>query len=377
MTSIPRRLACLALLLPALAAAELPPGISGAWYNPAQSGHGLSVEILDNERALAFWYVYDTEGNPVHLYLDGRIEGRRIEATAYAPRGMRFGSFRNADLRMPVWGEVALDFSSCDQGLLQWDSDLPGYGSGSSEIRRLTRIAGLDCDLDGEASGTSVLLTGVETHQPAAYAAIDEQGELWMLTPLATRADAVPGPQFVGAPSFVSRARIGSNGVREFQRFFNYWATGLTTQPLGLTAEGSLTREGGQLTLRDGTAQARELVLSPNGRSLLSPARVAGLWSLRLRNQFFDADGAIEVAADGSVCIRYAPNEPAAGCRFVGEITPVAGSAGFLRFELRSTGSASIPAFSGRGWLQSAEGEELLLLVGDNGATGFGLIGRR
>lgn len=376
MKSLTRSLACLALLLPALVAAQLPPGISGAWYNPDQSGHGLSVEILDEQRALAFWYVYDPEGNPVHLYLDGRIEGRRIEATAYAPRGMRFGSFRNADLRMPVWGEVALDFSSCDRGLLQWDSDLPGYGSGSSEIRRLTRIAGLGCDLDAAASGTSVLLTGVETHQPAAYAAIDERGELWMLTPLATRADAIPGPQFVGAPSFVSRARIGASGVREFQRFFNYWATGLTTLPLGLTAEGPLTREGGRLTLQDGTAQGRELVLSPNGRLPLSTERVAGLWSLRLRNQFFDADGTIEVAADGSVCIRYSPNEPAAGCRFVGDVRPVAGSTAFVQFELRST-SSTTPAFSGRGWLQGAEGEELLLLVGDNGATGFGLIGRR
>ncbi len=146
MKSMPSSLVCLALLLPSLASAQLPPGISGAWYNPQQSGHGLSIEILDDKRALAFWYVYDPQGNPVHLYLDGRIEGRRIEATAYAPRGMRFGSFRREDLELPVWGEVALDFSSCDKALLQWDSDRPEYGSGSSEVQRLTRISGLDCE---------------------------------------------------------------------------------------------------------------------------------------------------------------------------------------------------------------------------------------
>ena len=49
------------------AQAALPAGLSGGWFNPQASGHGLSVQILDPERALMFWYVYDHEGKPMPL----------------------------------------------------------------------------------------------------------------------------------------------------------------------------------------------------------------------------------------------------------------------------------------------------------------------
>ena len=69
------------------------PSWSGAWYNPDQSGHGISVEVLDDERTAFFWYTYDLDGNPVWLTARGvnndiRWTGLfipiiRVEATAY------------------------------------------------------------------------------------------------------------------------------------------------------------------------------------------------------------------------------------------------------------------------------------------------------
>ena len=43
------------------------PSWSGAWFNPDQSGHGISVEILDDERTVIFWYAYDLDGKPTWL----------------------------------------------------------------------------------------------------------------------------------------------------------------------------------------------------------------------------------------------------------------------------------------------------------------------
>ena len=143
--------ACLLGLLPlSLAHAALPAGISGAWYNPEQPGHGLSVEILSDTSALAYWYVFDPAGNPVHLYLEGQVEGSRINATAWHSRGMRFGSFDPAEHQLRRWGTVTIDFADCNAALLGWNADGPagaGYGSGELPINRLTSIAALPCQL--------------------------------------------------------------------------------------------------------------------------------------------------------------------------------------------------------------------------------------
>ena len=53
------------------ALAEVRPEYSGSWYNPDQSGHGFSVEVLSTERSIAYWFTYDPFGNPIFLYADG------------------------------------------------------------------------------------------------------------------------------------------------------------------------------------------------------------------------------------------------------------------------------------------------------------------
>lgn len=385
MKSMPRSLACLPLLLPALTAAQLPPGISGAWYNPEQSGHGLSVEILSESKALAFWYVYDPQGNPVHLYLDGRIEGRRIEATAYAPRGMRFGSFRREDLEMPVWGEVALDFSSCDRGLLQWDSDVSGYGSGSSEIRRLTRISGLDCELTSGGAGSITLLTGIEQSaasgaKPAAYAAVDENQTLWMLTPLATLADAVPGRSFVGEPGAVTRARVRADATLEFSRYTSDWIFGRANALQPTRVEGQFDSGGGALNFSFDAGRGHSLSLAPSPQQAVAPLSgelLAGRWPVPMRGQFFDSAGELEIGTEGDLCLRVGLFELEPGCRMQGSLRVVAANPGFVEFELQDREFPTQATYRGRAWVQRGDGVERLVLVGDNGPTGFSLIGRR
>jgi hypothetical protein len=46
---------------------------TGSWYNPEQSGSGLTVEI-QNGVLLAYYFGYDDEGNPEWLMLSGPLE---------------------------------------------------------------------------------------------------------------------------------------------------------------------------------------------------------------------------------------------------------------------------------------------------------------
>ncbi len=81
-------LAALAAWLAGSAQAGLPLGFEGSWHNPPQSGHGLTIERIDAERALMCWHVSDPEGRPLTLYIEAALEGDRLVGTALAPRGI-------------------------------------------------------------------------------------------------------------------------------------------------------------------------------------------------------------------------------------------------------------------------------------------------
>ena len=133
------------------------PSWSGDWYNPDQSGHGISVEILDDERTLLFWHTYDLDGKPIWLIAEGAnseiqltglfIPHMRVEATAYYYEGMIFGEFDPASKNKRDWGTIILDFPywQCDAAHMEWYPIMEGYNQGSTDLVRLTSLYGLDC----------------------------------------------------------------------------------------------------------------------------------------------------------------------------------------------------------------------------------------
>jgi len=49
---------------------------------------------------------------------------------------------------------LTFTFADCNNGAVSWNSTLPGYGSGTVPIVRLTQIAGMACPKqDGTAAG--------------------------------------------------------------------------------------------------------------------------------------------------------------------------------------------------------------------------------
>lgn len=129
-----------------LAHADIRPEHSGAWYNPDQSGHGLSVEVLDDERTVAFWYTYTPDGFPVFLVIDGINDGHTVTGPAYYNEGMIWRQFDPATLNSEVWGEISIEFLGCNHAVLTWSSSVEGYGDGQIELERLTYLASLECD---------------------------------------------------------------------------------------------------------------------------------------------------------------------------------------------------------------------------------------
>ena len=374
--------ACLAFALAGPAAAALPDGISGPWFNPEQSGHGLSISLVDGgTRAAVIWHVYDNAGEPLTLYVEGVVEGREIRGVVYAPIGMRFAEFDPDSLALPVWGEVTMRFDSCAEGTLSWTSSTQGFSDGSIPIVPLAPIAALPCSLPPPNDLPPGLYRGsLRDGQivEEAWGIVDGEGRLWGGT-------LYRGQQVWQPPSFLYKAKVslaevtavdggrlearllgGNGGLRQLS-VAEGEGNGGAAAHLEFAASG------------DADAQTWELG-APAGTSLVLPVtleRLAGEYALPYLTPplGFYVEGTLSIVPDGEICVRFRPEEGPA-CDRSGSLRVAEGELGLIDYVLRSPGSAG-SADRGRGWLALVDGVESLTLIGSDGEVGDYLLARR
>lgn len=123
--------------------------MSGNWYDPARSGQGLQLEFTDqNNTVLAVWFVFGPDGGQNWIYAQGTYDSTKTTVTlpAVIMTGTRFPPlFKSSDVQSTPWGSMTLAFADCNHGTLTWTSTLPGYGTGSMSLNRLTTIRGTKC----------------------------------------------------------------------------------------------------------------------------------------------------------------------------------------------------------------------------------------
>ena len=142
-------LASAELLEPASAPAPgaITAAFTGAWYDPAQPGHGLFVEVLSGNRFLASWFAFDPSGKQQAWFTGvGTYSGNTATITnVVLPTGGRFiPNFDAVSVTANRWGSLTFTFTDCNHGRVDFSS-VDGYGNGSMSITRLTQPAGLAC----------------------------------------------------------------------------------------------------------------------------------------------------------------------------------------------------------------------------------------
>ena len=123
------------------------PAFTGAWFDPAQSGHGLFVEVLPNGRFLAAWFAFNPAGTQQAWFVGvGTYNGSTATITAVGqPTGGRWiPNFDPNQIVNNFWGTLSFTFTDCNHGKVDFNSVL-GYGTGSMNLTRLTQPAGLTC----------------------------------------------------------------------------------------------------------------------------------------------------------------------------------------------------------------------------------------
>jgi len=124
-----------------------PGGINGLYYNPGADGH--YVYISDTKfNTLVMWTTFDPEGRQAWIFgiAERPVAGRSLIADAYINRDGRVGLSGQIDpATSEHWGRIEVDMSSCDEGVVAFFSDTPGFGSGQFDITRLAHLKRLGC----------------------------------------------------------------------------------------------------------------------------------------------------------------------------------------------------------------------------------------
>lgn len=128
-----------------------PQALSGAWFNPAQDGHGFEFtfsEIAGVIYVAATWYVYQN-GQQVYLTGAGTLSGNRVAIDLFRTSGASFPpAFRAADVARSFWGQLQLDVVSCASIDVSWFPAVSGFGSGALNVVPALVVGG-SCSVTG------------------------------------------------------------------------------------------------------------------------------------------------------------------------------------------------------------------------------------
>jgi hypothetical protein len=120
--------------------------LSGSWYDPTHDGEGIILEVQENGSALVQWFTYDGDGDQMWVQGVGTISGDTLTVDElYTTRGPAWGpDYDPGAFEIVPWGSLTMEFSGCDQAEVNYQSTV-GFGSGSLDMVRLTRLLGIDC----------------------------------------------------------------------------------------------------------------------------------------------------------------------------------------------------------------------------------------
>jgi hypothetical protein len=125
------------------------PASSAMWYDISRNGEGFMLEIIAANRAILYWFTYDTEGRQDWYFGDGEIRGNRIVfPDILRVDGGEFGpSFDPDKVTRKAVGNASFTWSGCSSGVMNWVMDRDGgtRRSGRMNVSRLTQVMGFPC----------------------------------------------------------------------------------------------------------------------------------------------------------------------------------------------------------------------------------------
>ncbi|MGV6851961.1 MAG: hypothetical protein ACWA5R_07265 [bacterium] len=145
------RLAFVLLLASQSASAiSITSSFTGAWYDPASSGQGFSIEVVDTDSGktlVIYWYTFDTDGTPLWLLGQSAVKDESsVDVDLYQVSGGAFGAgFDPQNISSEFWGSINIDFTSCSAGEINFSAQKERFGTGRIPLERITNVFADKC----------------------------------------------------------------------------------------------------------------------------------------------------------------------------------------------------------------------------------------
>jgi len=307
-----------AIIVEDASAVNIDSGFTGAWYDPTQSGHGLFVEVLNNNSFLAWWFTFNPAGTQQSWFGGvGTYSGNTATITQVIQTtgGRWIPNFDPSKLTQIPWGTLTFTFTDCNNGRVDFNSPVPGYGIGSMTLSRLTLPDGLTCPAagNGTASPAEGFWTGTTSANETLRGIVLDDGAYYILYSQSGKPTTLAG--ILQGTSNASNAQFtSSNGID-----FPIAASNETNQfPTPATIGGSyVSRNSLQLTVAETTGMRTFSASYDAGyEHPASLAAVAGAYAGTTGH----ADGKLQATVTVDSNGNFTGINP--GCSFSGTITP-------------------------------------------------------
>ncbi len=148
-----RALICISVFMPLVAVAQdvvVTRNFTGLWNQTNQESQGLNLQVIDqisgNKIAVVYWFTYGDDKESAWFYGIGPASGNRIEMILYEARGIEFlEDDKPGNDRVAEVGTMEIEFSSCDDGVVTFATEMESVGSGVFPIDRLTDLFNTEC----------------------------------------------------------------------------------------------------------------------------------------------------------------------------------------------------------------------------------------
>jgi hypothetical protein len=129
--------------------AGFPADVSGLWYDPTQTGRGVSVTRVEPETLSLLWFTHDGQGQPDWVASSAVESGSLPQATGpgFNTRGTPLAPGA-ATLPMQPWGTLTFNYLGCGRAQLAWQADDPAVVDGSQPLIKLAEaIEAVPCSV--------------------------------------------------------------------------------------------------------------------------------------------------------------------------------------------------------------------------------------
>jgi len=121
---------------------------TGLWDQTEFKSQGINLQIVHQDdgekRGVAYWFTYGSDNQSAWFVGIGPATGNRIEMVLYQVQDVGFLE-PGDNIEATAVGTMTMEFSSCNQGEVEFETDIAEVGSGTFEVQRITDVLNTHC----------------------------------------------------------------------------------------------------------------------------------------------------------------------------------------------------------------------------------------